>query len=155
MRCFQQCCRVDTSGLTKVCLSKSMHELQTANIQIGRQQAEYSDLRNSVGRSQSTENRDAENLRNMRGENLRQLAVIERLIFGTQETEFETARTESPQEDAQPEHRILACRRDAIGSRKVNLSECVQFKCSTCEQCTIPKPASIGNERRRHGVRLV
>ena len=37
----------------------------------------------------------------MRGENLRQLAVIERLIFGIQETECETARTESPQEDAQ------------------------------------------------------
>ena len=61
-------------------------QLQTSNIEIFHLQAEASGLRHSVGRSQSAEHREAENLRNVRGyhistsrENRRRSTEIERL----------------------------------------------------------------------------
>ena len=83
-------------------------QLQTSSVELSSSQAGVSYLRTSVGRSQSTENRDADNLRNLRREytslareNLGQSAEIERFILSLQEAEIETARVQSLWEDAQ------------------------------------------------------
>ena len=67
-------------------------QLQTSNLKLSGLQTEVSYLRTSVERNQSTEHRDAENLRNLRGEvtlqarrNLRQSAEIERFILSLHE----------------------------------------------------------------------
>ena len=77
-------------------------QVRTFNLEISHLQAEAVELRNSVGRSQSTDNRDAENLRCLKGRtdslgrgNHRHLAEIKRAIPCLQETEMETARTQS------------------------------------------------------------
>ena len=99
--------------------------MRTSNLeQIRHLQTELLDLRNSVARNQSSENRDADNLRNLRGKNillwrrqsLRRTAENERLTLSLQEAERETARTQAPREDAQNtmnKQLELRCRRNA------------------------------------------
>ena len=103
-------------------------QLQTSSVELSRLQAGVSHLRTSVERSQSTKNRDADNLRNLRQEytslareNLRQSAEIERFILSLQEAEIETARIQSPWEDAQNtlnnwSHAAEEMRRTSVGS---------------------------------------
>ena len=80
-------------------------QLQTSNLELSRLQTE-------VSSNQSTENRDAENLRNLREEhfslaqeNPRQSAEIERSNLSLQETEIETARVQSLWRD----HSTMMC----------------------------------------------
>ena len=72
-------------------------QFQTSNLKLNRSQTEVSHLRTSVERTQSTEGRDAEHLRNVREENtclarenVRQLAEIERFILSLQEAQIES-----------------------------------------------------------------
>ena len=72
-------------------------QFQTSNFKLHRLQTEVTHLRTSVERTQTTEGRDAEHLRNVREENtclarenVRQLAEIERFILSLQEAQIES-----------------------------------------------------------------
>ena len=72
-------------------------QFQTSNLKLNRLRTEVSHLGTSVERTQSTEGRDAEQLRNVREENtclarenVRQLAEIERFILSLQEGQIES-----------------------------------------------------------------
>ena len=109
---------------------------QTSNIKIDRLQAEASDLRNSMGWGQSSENRHAEILLCLRvqhsplcRENHQHSVEIERWNSSLQEVEMETARIQSLWEDAQNTlNRELFCRRNVSNRCRVRRYYSISYR---------------------------
>ena len=102
------------------------HQLQTSNVELSRSQTEVSHLRTSVGRNESTENLDAENLLNSREENR-----IERLICSLQRSSNGDGAYSVlvGRRATYYEHLELRCRRNMSNSCRI--TRCYSIDCRT------------------------